>query len=70
MFCISCFILDTTFSARFKSVLMVRVYFRPLLGAIIAPNALSLVLKKIFILGMSKNGICLGDARKQDAHFF
>ena len=39
-------------------------YSRHLLGATIAPNLLPLVLKKLFLLEMVKNGICLGDASK------
>ena len=46
-----------------------RTYSRHLLGAAIAPNLVPLVLKKIFLLEMVKNGICLGGVIKQNALF-
>ena len=42
------------------NILPGRAYSRPLLGAIIAPNLVSWVLKKIFSLEMGKNDIYLG----------
>ena len=43
-----------------------RAYSRQrLLGATITANLLSCVLKKIFLLEMVKNGICLSSASKQ-----
>ena len=46
-----------------------RAYSTHLLGATIAPNLVSWVLKKIFSLDMVKNDICLGGASKQNAYF-
>ena len=42
---------------------------RPLLGATIALNLVSWVLKKIFSSEMDKKDICLGSASKQNAPF-
>ena len=39
------------------------------LGATIALNLVPLVLKKIFLLEIVKNGICLGGASKKNALF-
>ena len=47
----------------------VKAYSRHLLGATITPNQVPLVLKKLFLLEMVKNGICLGGASKQNALF-
>ena len=47
----------------------VRAYSRHLLGVTITANQVPLVLKKIFLLEMVKNGICLGGASKQNALF-
>ena len=47
----------------------VRVYSRPLLGAIIAPNPGPRFFKKIFSLEMVKNGIFSGGANNHNALF-
>ena len=46
-----------------------RAYSRPLLGATIETNLVPWVLKKIFLLEMVKNGICLGVVSKQNTLF-
>ena len=48
---------------------MNRAYSIRLLVATIAPNLVPLVLKKMFLLEMVKNGICLGGASKQNGLF-
>ena len=47
----------------------VRAYSGPLLGATNVPSLAPRVLKKIFLLEMVKNDICLGCASKQNAFF-
>ena len=46
-----------------------KAYSRPLLGAIIVPNLVLWVLKKMFLLETVKNDICLKSASKQNALF-
>ena len=60
-------------SKKSKFCLLHDIYFRAysklLLGATIAPNLVSWVLRKIFSLEMVKNDICLGGASKQNVLF-
>ena len=47
----------------------IRAYSGHLLGATIAPNLVPLVLRKIFLLEIVKNDICLGGTSEQNAFF-